>query len=119
MNLGTFQGSEGISKTGENQLVRPGGMAPPEAFAGTWEFGEHTLRRLLRHGTDSGLIQTVMSLQGERFSATIQPLDAKGPPGFHKAVAASGLLNATNAPDLDPDSNDPQELTIVLTIDRI
>lgn len=116
-SFGTMRTRTGGGKEGDNQKVRPGGMAPPEAFAGTYEFGDVEATRLLRHGTDSGIVQKAWDLHGERFDLVEQPLDSKQKPGFHRAVTWSGLLNTSTPPEYDADGNDPSELTMAFTID--
>ena len=118
-DFGVFRSKSGGAKEGENQLVRPGGMAPPEAFAGTYAFGEVTVGRLMRHGRDSGLVQRAYDLHGERMTVLEQPLDKRGQPGFHRPVTYSGLLNTSTPPEYDADGNDPQTLEMVLTIDTV
>lgn len=118
-DFGTFRTRGGGAKEGENALIRPGGMAPPVAMAGTWAYGEVTAARLLIHGVDSGVIQEVFNLHGERFSVIDQPLDAKGRAGFHKPVTYSGLLNTSTPPEIDADGNEPQTLELTFTIDSV
>lgn len=116
-DFGIFRTKTGGAKEGENQLVRPGGMGDPVAMPGTWAFGAVTGARLLEHEKDSGLVQTAFSMHGERFDLTIQRLDAKKRPGFHKPEAYSGLLNTSTPPDVDADGNDPSTLEMEWTID--
>lgn len=117
--FGVMRTKTGGGKEGDNQLVRPGGMAPPEAFAGTYEFGEVECERMLRHGIDSGLVQKAFDLHAERFDLMEQPLDAKGRAGFHRAVTYTGLLNTSTPPEYDADGNDPTTLTMAFTIDGV
>jgi len=116
-NFGVMRTKTGGGKEGDNQLVRPGGMAPPEAFVGTYEWSAVECTRLLRHGTDSGLVQEAWNLHGERFDIVEQPLDGKGRPGFHRAITYTGLLNTSTPPEYDADGNDPSELTMEFTVD--
>lgn len=118
-SFGVMRSMSAIEKTGENTLDRPGGMAPPEAFVGTWEYGPITIGRALSHGKDSGLIQKAFELHGERFTLTAQPVDSKGQAGFHKPLTASGLLNGSTSPEYASDNNDRQVLEMVLTIDSV
>jgi hypothetical protein len=116
-SFGVMRTKTGGGKEGDNQLVRPGGMAPPEAFPGTYEFGEVECTRLIRHGTDSGLVQRAWDLHAERFDIVEQPKDSKGRAGFHRAQTYTGLLNTSTPPEYDADGNDPSELTMAFTID--
>lgn len=116
-SFGVMRTRTGGGKEGDNQLIRPGGMAAPEAFPGTYEFGEVEVTRLIRHATDSGLVQKAWDLHAERFDLIEQPLDAKRRPGFHRAIGYTGLLNTSTPPEYDADGNDPSELTLAFTID--
>lgn len=118
-DFGTFRTRAGGAKDGDNQLIRPGGMAPPEAFEGTYEYTEVTAARLLRHGTDSGLVQKAYELHGDRFTITEQPTDAKGRAGFHRPNVYSGLLNTSTPPEYDADGNDPSVLEMAFTVDSV
>lgn len=118
-SFGVMRTKTGGGKEGDNQLVRPGGMAPPEAFAGTYEFGEVEVTRLLRHGTDSGLVQKALDFHADRFELVEQPLDTKGRAGFHRAITYTGLLNTSTPAEYDADGNDPSELTMAFTIDGV
>lgn len=117
--VGTCRTRTGGGKEGDNQLIRPGGMAPAEAFPGTYEFGEVTCTTLQRHERDSGMVQRVFGWHAERFTITEQPTDAKGRAGFHRPIAYSGLLNTSTPPEYDADSNDPAELEMAFTIDSV
>lgn len=116
-SFGIMRTRTGGGKEGDNQKVRPGGMAPPEAFAGTYEFGDVECERLVRHGTDSGLVQKAWDLHAERFDIYEQPLDSKKRAGFHRPVGYTGLLNTSTPPEYDADGNDPSTLTMAFTID--
>lgn len=118
-SFGIFRTRTGGAKEGDNQKIRPGGMADPEAFPGTWEFGDVECERLVRHGTDSGLIEQAYALHAERFLVISQPLDAKKRPGFHKPTTYTGLLNTSTPPEYDTDGNDPRTLTMAFTIDGV
>lgn len=118
-NLGVFRTKAGGGKEGDNQLVRPGGMAPPVAMRGTWAFGEVTVARLLRHGQDSGLVHWVNDHHGERYTCIVQALDDRGREGFHRPESYNGLLNTSTPPEVDADGNDPQTLELALTIDTV
>lgn len=119
VSFGTMRTRTGGAKEGDNQLVRPGGMAPPEAFEGPYEFGEVTTSRLVRHGIDSGLVQRAYALHGQRFTITDQRTDAKGRAGFHRPLGFTGLLNTSTPPDYDADGTDPSTLEMVFTIDGV
>ncbi len=116
-SFGIMRTRTGGGKEGDNQLIRPGAMAPPEAFPGTYEYGEVECTRLLRHTIDSGLVHRAYDLHGERFNVIEQPLDSKGRPGFHRSNTYTGLLNTSTPPEYDADGNDPSELTMAFTID--
>lgn len=116
-DFGVFRTKTGGAKEGDNQLVRPGAMAPPEAFPGPYEFGEVECERLLRHAVDSGLVQRAFDLHGERFSIIVQSLDHKRRAGFHRPQTYSGLLNTSTPPEYDADGTDPQTLTMAFTVD--
>lgn len=118
-DFGEFRTKSGGAKEGDNQLVRPGGMAPPEAFAGPYAFGELTAARLIRHGRDSGVVQKAYDMHAERFTIIEQPLDDKGRPGFHRPMSYSGLLNTSTPPEIDADGTDPQVLEMAFTIDGV
>lgn len=118
-SFGVFRTRTGGAKEGDNQLIRPGGMASAEAFPGTHEFGEVTCERLVRHGKDSGLVQRAYDLHAERFTITEQPLDNKKRAGFHRPIAYTGLLNTSTPPEYDADSNDPSVLSMAFTIDGV
>ena len=118
-DFGVFRTKEGGAKEGDNQKIRPGGMAPPEAFAGPYEFGDVTVGRLLRHGTDSGLVQRAFDLHAQRFAITEQPTDSNGRAGFHRPITYSGLLNTSTPPDYDADGTDPSVLELAFTIDGV
>lgn len=118
-SFGVMRTKTGGGKEGDNQVIRPGGMAAPEAFPGTYEFGDVECTRLLRHGIDSGLVHRAYDLHGERFHVTEQPLDSKGRAGFHRGNIYTGLLNTSTPPEYDADSNDPSELTMAFTIDGL
>lgn len=114
-DLGAFRGWEGGEKTSDAQLVRPGGMAPPIAMPGPYSYGEVTLRRFLRHGTDSGLIQWCKDRVGYRVSGARQPLDERGRAGFHSPEGVAGVLQGVTSTDTDPDGTDAVvlELTVL------
>lgn len=118
-SYGVMRTKEGGAKEGDNQLDRPGGMAPPEAFAGTYEYSAVTVGRALKHGVDSGLVERAYDQHGDRFTITDHRLDAKGRPGFHKPMSYSGLLNTSTPPDADANSNDRAVLEMEFTIDRV
>jgi hypothetical protein len=116
-SFGPFRTRAGGGKTGENTLVRPGGMAPPVATAGTYGYDEATVGKAIQFEVDSGLVQKFYGWHGERFDIIAQPLDSKGRSGFHKPDGASGLLNGSTPPEHDADGNDPQTLELTFTID--
>lgn len=110
---------DGGGKTGEATVDRPGGMAPPEAFAGTYEFEEGTVGIGLRHERDSGLLQKANDLYGERFTVTEQPTDPKGRPGFHRPIGHSGILTGSTLSDFDANGNDRRTLDLTFTFDSV
>jgi hypothetical protein len=114
LDRGVFRGREGGAKTGESTSVRPGGMAPPKVYAGTWEFDEVTLTRVIEHGTDSGLYHWFLDRYGQRLTAIEQPLDGRGRAGFHRPVTYGAVLTGIAQVDYDADGNDPW--TLVLTV---
>lgn len=116
-NFGVMRTRTGGGKEGDNQLVRSGGMAAPEAYPGTYEYAEVECERLIKLGVDSGLVAKAWELHGERFTITDQSLDTKGRPGFHNPETYSGLLNTSTPPEVDADGNDPKTLTMAFTID--
>lgn len=116
-SFGVMRSREGGGKEGEAVLDRPGGMAPPEAFAGTWEFGSVTVAKALSHGRDSGLIHKAYDLHGDRFTIHEQPLDAKGKPGFHRPNKWTGLLVTSTPPNYERDSNDRAVLEMEFAVD--
>jgi hypothetical protein len=116
-SFGIMRTRTGGGKEGDNQQVRSGGMAPPEAYAGTYEFAELECERFLKHGTDAGLVAKAWELHGEKFTITDQSLDSKGREGFHTPETYTGLLNTSTPPDYDADGNDPKTLTMAFTID--
>jgi hypothetical protein len=118
-DFGEMRTKSGGAKSGDNQLIRPGGMAPPVAFAGSYTYGPVTVGRLLRHGIDSGLRQKANDFHGERFTIIEQPLDEKGRPGFHRPITHSGLLNTSTPTDVDTDGNNPMVLDMEFTIDSV
>lgn len=118
-DFGVMRTKSGGAKEGDNQLDRPGGMAPPEAFPGPYEYGEVTVSKGLKHNRDSGLIQRAYNLHGERFTITEQPLDNKGRAGFHRPIAYSGLLNTSTPSDYDANGTDRATLEMTFTIDAV
>jgi hypothetical protein len=118
-DFGEFRTRTGGGKTGDNQLVRPGGMAPPIAMPGTYGFDDLTCARIVQFEKDSGLAQKALDMHGERVDVTHQPADAKGRTGFHRPVVYTGLVNAVTPPEYDADSNDPATLEFVITVDGI
>jgi hypothetical protein len=118
-DLGEFRTRSGGGREGDNQLIRPGGMAPPVAMVGTYEYGEVTAARVVNLNTDSGLVQEVDGWYGDRVTLVEQPLDGKGRTGFHRPVSWSGLLNGHTLSDYDADSNDAKTLELAITVDRL
>lgn len=117
--FGPFRTRTGGAKTGENQFVRPGGMSPGVAVAGTYAYDEVTCAKVLEHEKDSGLVQKFYGWHGERFTIVQQALDSKGRPGFHKPDSYGGRLNTSTPPEHDADGNDPQTLELMFTMDGL
>jgi hypothetical protein len=118
-DFGECRTRTGGAKTGENAKIRPGGMAPAEAFPGAPDYDDVEVTRLLRLGKDSGLVQKANDMYGERVDVTHQPTDAKGRTGFHRPVIYTGLINSVNGSEYDADSSDAAVLTLGVTIDGV
>lgn len=122
LNLGTeFREVTGVGVESETTTARPGSMAPPEKVSGTYQFTDVTLQRTLRHGKDSGLVQTVIGLaqNGARVRGTRSPTDAAGNVGLHKPVGFEGSLSGASESDYDADGNEVHTLSLVVAVDRI
>lgn len=117
--FGPFRTKSGGAKTGENQTLRPGGMAAPVAVAGTYAYDEVTVGKAIQHETDSGIVQKFYGWHGDRFTILSQPVDSRGRAGFHKPDSVGGLLNTSTPPEYDADGNDPMTLELVFTIDTV
>lgn len=117
--LGPFRAREGGGKTSEANLVRPGGMAAPEAFSGPYTYPEMTLRRRLKHGVDSGLYQWVVDRVGDRFAGSDQLLDQRGRAGFHRPTGFGGVITGVVPNDFDADGTDPEVLEFTIQPDSL
>jgi hypothetical protein len=112
-----FRSKSGGGKMSDAVKIRPGGMAPPVAATGTYDYEDLTVQYVAKHGTDSGLLVLFNSLHARRFAVIVQPLDARGQAGFHKPETYGGVLIGSTPPDIDADSNDAQVLELTFAID--
>jgi hypothetical protein len=120
LNLGTeFRQLSGISFEGEVQMARPGSMAPPEASGSTYTYGDVTMERTIRHGRDSGLVQTIMDRKFARVRGTRSPTDPRGNAGFHRPTGFEGILSGAGESDYDADGNEIHTLSLTIGVDRI
>lgn len=115
----TFMTKTGGGKGSDAVMVRPGNMADARAFVASPEFGPVTVTRLVELTTDSGLVQDLQALHGERFTLSAQPTDARGRVGFHRPVGYSGPLVRIQEPDYDSSSTDVQQIELEFAIDRM
>lgn len=107
----------GGGKEGDNQLIRPGGMAKAKAFEGPSEYAEVSCECQVIHELGSGLTQKADGWHGDRFTVTELHTDARGRPGFHRPDIWTGLLNGSTLSDYDADGTDAKTLALTITID--
>jgi hypothetical protein len=119
--FGPFREAEAAGKEGAGELVRSGGMAPPRAHAGTYDFTEVTWQLKLDHDNPahSGLVQWFMERVGDRFEGRKQPLDSKGRAGFFRPIVSQGIINGAAEFDFDAEGNDAATLSVTLLPDKI
>lgn len=115
-DIGECRTRSGGGKTSESVTDRPGGMAPPEVFVGTYEHEEATVERALSHGVDSGLLQKMNARHGEVFTITEQPVDDRGRPGFHRPNVYKGKLTGSAESDMDANGNERKVLTLTFAV---